>query len=101
MSAVQSVQSSLYMRLKKTHGSKAGAMGWMLVRLGQPDHEANGDANAAMHRNPAAISSLLAVARATAAAPVVVRRAESRELAGLIVEALEGIQAFASARGAR
>ncbi len=71
VSFVQTVQSSLYMRLKKTHGSKAGAMAWMLVRLGQPDHDQSLEANEAISRNPAAISGLLAVARATAGAPVV------------------------------
>ncbi len=98
VSAVQSVQSSLYMRLKKTYGSKAGAMGWILIRLGQFDHPENGDANAALLRNPAALSPLLAVAKATAAAPVVSGRAESAELASNIVEAL-GILLTASASG--
>lgn len=92
------MQSSIYARLKKTHGNKSGAMAWLLVRLGQPDHDAYQEAFDALSRNPSALSSLLVVARATAAAPVVGRRKEARELAEEIVTALESLTAAAGVK---
>lgn len=36
--AVSSVQTSLYLRLKKRHGKGAGLISWSLIRLGQENH---------------------------------------------------------------
>lgn len=99
----QRVQCAIYMRLKKTHGNRAGALGWLLVRLGQPDHREHDEAlDTIMTRAPselAALSSAVGAARAAAKAPGAV------ELCVAILEVLASAQASASlqarARGER
>lgn len=48
--ATQSVQSSLYRRLVRTHGKAAGDVGWMLVRAAQPGHRDHRSAVQALQR---------------------------------------------------
>ena len=48
VTAPQSVQSSLYQRLKRTWGKRSGAIAWTLVRAGQARHGAHAEAVAAL-----------------------------------------------------
>lgn len=89
--AAQSVQSSLYLRLKKSRGDKAGAIGWLLVRAGQPEHPRNAAALAALASQGSGLESLLATARATRAAPAVAGKLASRELAQAVVDAIQDL----------
>ncbi len=88
--AVQSVQASLYLRLKKARGNKAGDIGWLLVRLAQPDHPRHEPALAALSAlGVGDLRALAVTARATCAAPKIAARADARELAAAIVEQLQ------------
>lgn len=90
--AVQSVQASLYLRLKKARGNKAGDIGWLLVRLAQPEHPRHESAIAAISALCVAdLRGLAATARATLAAPKISARADARELAGAVVSALDDL----------
>ncbi len=93
--SIQSVQSSLYQRLKRTHGKNAGTVGWLLVRASQPTHRHHADALAALSTlAPPALAALTSTVRAMLGAPTIAGRADSRELAQGIVEALEGVAAL-------
>jgi hypothetical protein len=93
-SATQSVQSSLYQRLRRTRGRRAGQVGWLLVRTAQPDHAAHADALAELSRIGApGVRELAQIARGTATATTIAGRADSRDLAQAIVAALDAIAA--------
>ena len=88
--AVQSVQSSLYLRLKKSKGNKAGDIGWLLVRAAQPEHDRHASALAALSsQGTAGVRALVAVARLTLEAPKISSRPDARELARRIVVTLD------------
>ncbi len=98
-SAATSVQSSLYQRLRKTRGDKAGSLGWLLVRLGQPDHREFDDALEAIATRPlsdlVAFSALVSGARAAAKAP------GASELCDAILNELDGARCVIAARGGK
>lgn len=90
--AVQSVQASLYLRLKKSRGNKAGDIGWLLVRSAQPEHPRHPAALAALSSlGLEGLRALAATARATSAAPKIAARSDARALAQAIVDALDGV----------
>ncbi len=99
----QSVQCSLYMRLKKTHGKNAGSLGWLLVRLGQPEHREHDEAIEMIMGRPSAdlvaLSSVVGSARAAAKTPA------ARDLCGAVIEvinlAIESATAVERARADR
>ncbi len=87
---VQSVQSSLYLRLKKSRGNKAGTIGWLLVRAGQPEHPRHAEALEALEGLDASgLAEVLAVARATVGA--LSGKPDALALARLILDELEGV----------
>lgn len=96
---VQSVQCAIYMRLRKTHGNKAGALGWLIVRLGQPEHrDFEESMQLAMAQEPAtlaAFSRIVRDARAGARAP------GAGSLCDLILDGLGSAEAAASVRASR
>ena len=87
INAAQSLQASLYQRLRKARGnSGAGMTGWMMVRLAQEDHADNGEAiDAVLAMTASELSALLTVARDARKA---MRTPETRELADRVVEAM-------------
>jgi hypothetical protein len=92
-SPVQSIQSSLYQRLRRSYGRQAGTVGWLLVRLAQPKHRDHASAVAsvsALPRGP--LGALAACARATLDAAT---RPDARELAAGIVTALGAVAELA------
>jgi hypothetical protein len=98
-SVAQSVQSSLYQRLRKTYKDRAGDVGWLLVRLGQPDHREHDEACQAVNaRSLADITAFLAVVRA---APRSRRTPAADDLVRAIADVLELAAAAATMRGSR
>lgn len=97
----QSVQSSLWQRLKPAYRDRAGDLAWLLVRLGQPSHREHDEAVTAIMLRPA--SELAALSSAVGAAPRSPRSADASALVAAILEVLSAAQASASlqARGAR
>ncbi len=99
LNTAKSVQTSLFHRLRKTRGDKAGSLGWLLVRLGQPDHREYDDALEAIGSRPLsdllAFSALVSGARAAAKAP------GASELCDAILSELEGARCVVSARGGK
>ncbi len=85
-SVAQSVQSSLWQRLKPTYRDRAGDLAWLLVRLGQPDHREHGEACDAIMARPA--SELAALSGFVGAAPRGPRSAEAAALVAVILEVL-------------
>ncbi len=91
--AATSAQCSLYQRLRKSHGNRAGALAWLLVRLAQPDHREHEEAcEAVMAQSPADLTALLAVVRVACGAA---RAPGARDILVAISTVLE--TAFASA----
>ena len=102
-SAATSVQCSLYQRLRKSHADRAGALGWLLVRLGQPEHREHDEAlETIMTRTPAELAALSSVVGAARAAA---KGAGASEICDAILEVMASAQASASlqakARGER
>lgn len=90
--AVTCVQASLYGRLKRTSGDRAGRLGWLLIRLGQPDHPDHRDARTSLSSQPiSTLVGLRAAAVATRGAPAIAGRPETAALAQSIVDALGAI----------
>ncbi len=96
-----SVQCSLYQRLRKSHGNRAGALAWLLVRLAQPDHREHEEAFDSLLSQPmpalAALSTIVGSARA-AAGP---GKPGVRELFDAIAVALETARAAAHLRAVK
>jgi hypothetical protein len=83
--AMTSVQSSLYQRLRRSRGSKAGEVAWLLVRLVQRDHRDHKAATEAFDAlPPSVLQDLWKVARATRDSPVIRKRIDTAELATAI-----------------
>lgn len=83
VAAQQSLQSSLYQRLKRSRGAAAGQIGWMLLRLAQyehRDHDEAADTFCALSKTDQ--RALLAIARDAARA---MKTSESRELADAVI----------------
>lgn len=97
VSGIQSVQSSLYLRLRKTYGNKSGTMGWLLVRLAQPEHADHQAAFDALSSRPQTLGGLLRIARATLASPNIASKPAARDVAGAVVSALEVLTASSQA----
>ncbi len=92
--AAQSVQASLYGRLKKKHGNNSGMLGWLLVRAAQPDHKQHAYAIEKLNDQTVAdLAALLDVAEATLNAPVIQGRPDAKSLAIDIVVALRRTRA--------
>ena len=98
-SVVQSVQSSLYQRLRKPRGDRAGTLAWMLIRLTQTDHRDHGDAQASlMTADPATLqlfSSVVSASRATAT------RSEVKAMLDGIAAELSAAAYLATTRGGK
>ena len=66
----QSVQSSLWQRLKPKYRDRAGDLAWLLVRLAQPEHREHDEAcEAIMARSSEDLADLLSVVCAAPRAP--------------------------------
>lgn len=66
--AVSSVQTSLYLRLKKRHGKGAGLISWSLIRLGQENHDDHAAALEALgRRSSSELSEVMEAVRLTRA----------------------------------
>lgn len=89
---VQSVQSSLYQRLRRSKGGKAGSIAWLLVRAGTPKHAAHGEAMTILEGLSAgALAELLAVVRGSGGSPLISGRAACAELVRGIEAVLVGL----------
>jgi hypothetical protein len=89
-SFVQSVQSSLYMRLRRTYGRSSGALGWLLIRSAQPSHADHHEALMALASRPhEELELLIDAARGTASSPAILARSEAAAFAAEIVRGLE------------
>lgn len=95
----QSVQSSLWQRLKPTYRDRAGDLAWLLVRLGQPSHREHDEAIETIMGRPA--SELAALSSVVAAPSRARRNADASALVAAILEVLSAAQASATMRGAR
>jgi len=86
--AAQSVQTSLFGRLRKARGGPlAGKIAWMLVRAGQPDHVACVDAlNELAEFGPGDLRMFLIACRGARDS---LKSAAAAALAGAVVAALE------------
>ncbi len=96
--AAQSVQCALFMRLKKTYGNRAGDVGWLLVRLGQPEHRDYEAALESCFRRT--VPELTTLSSAVASARTKARTDQTRELLDAIEAALLTARGVASKRPA-
>jgi hypothetical protein len=94
----QSVQCALYMRLRKTHGKNAGNLGWLLVRLGQPNHREHDEACSAIMTRPS--DELATLTIAVTSARTAAKTADARELCVAILDVLGLATAVAGTRKA-
>ena len=92
--AYTSVQASLFNRLRKTRGKTAGDLGWLLVRLGQPDHREHAEACDTIMTRPA--SELAALSAVVVAARDSLKGPGPRELCSAILEVLSSAHASAA-----
>ena len=92
--AYQTVQASIYGRLRKTRGKTAGDLGWLLVRLGQPSHREHEEALETIMTRPA--SELAALSTVVVAARDSLKGPGPRELCVAILEVLSSAHASAS-----
>jgi hypothetical protein len=98
VSAVTSVQTSLFSRLRRELGAKAGIVSWCIVRAGQPDHCDHEAALATLRQlDPATLDRYAATARAALAGPRLagvgqqaVLRAILVQLSAIAVDAADG-----------
>lgn len=94
--AVTSLQTSLFSRLRRGYGRSAGTLGWLLVRLGQPDHGDYEAACEALRARPSTeLLSLLGTVRAARAA--LAGKPDVDALAGVVAGELEAIATVALA----
>ncbi len=95
----QSVQTSLFQRLRKEHGGPlAGRLAWLLVRSTQERHSDCNDANAALASLP--VEKLQTLASAARGARDNLRDRDAAALAGEVAEVL-GLKLAARAMAAR
>lgn len=82
-----SVQASLYQRLRKTWGLRAGHIAWAVVRAGQDYHEGHAVAVAQLGNASASqLAEIISVVRATKAKP---KNDICRDLCADILDALK------------
>lgn len=98
-SAQQSVQASLYGRLKRRYGDTAGDVGWLLIRAAQPEHRDHEEARAMLASREADELAFLASV-ASASVRAMAARAECAALAEAVRKAISdiGITKAAAAR---
>ncbi len=84
--SAKSVQTSLFQRLKKKYGNRAGDLGWLLVRLGQPQHREHGAALDAIVTRP--VEELTLFQSLVSAASSAAKTQGARDMCGVILTSL-------------
>lgn len=99
--AVTCLQASLYGRLKKRYGNKAGDLGWLLVRLAQPSHRDHASAMRALEsRSSEDFGAMLEAVKGAETAPSVAGRSECRDLCHRILAVFSSLGAARAATAA-